>query len=114
MNANMQGSVGMLDGLLGNGNQNMPGILRRAKSSAAINKPLSGDVLRAFDDYNKDLAEAAQGTLQLNLRSILECRVLYRVGVCHSTQLDIESSVLMLGCGLGPGRAFWSSVVYIQ
>ncbi|CAE7194098.1 unnamed protein product [Symbiodinium sp. CCMP2592] len=57
MNANMQGSVGMLDGLIANGNQNMPGILRRAKSSNAVNKPLSGDVLRAFDDYNKDLAE---------------------------------------------------------
>ena len=65
MEANMPGSAGMLDGLLSDGNQGMPGLLRRARSSNGLSKPLSGDVLRAFDDYNKELAEVTQGKLQL-------------------------------------------------
>ena len=81
MNANLQGSVKMLDGLLSSDNQGMPGILRRARSSNAINKPLSGDVLRAFDDYNKELADVAQGKLQLDYVVFLNVQIWNPIGV---------------------------------
>ena len=51
----------MIDGVTSTGNGGMPGILRRARSSNAVAKPLSGDILRAFDNYNTELAAAAEG-----------------------------------------------------
>ena len=51
----------MLDGVISSGNGGMPSLLRKSKSSNPVSKPLSGDVLRAFDAHNTALAAAAEG-----------------------------------------------------
>ena len=61
MGANVRPSTDMLDGMISAGNGGMPSLLRKPKSSNPVTKPLSGDVLRAFDARNTALAAAAEG-----------------------------------------------------
>ena len=49
---------------------NMPGLLQRPRSGQSqASNPLSGDVLRAFDSYNRGLEEAAAGLTPVFLKS---------------------------------------------
>ena len=60
MNARVRPGTNMLDGIMG-GAGAVPGLLQRARRPNPGNTPLSGDILRAFDTYNTDLAAAAGG-----------------------------------------------------
>lgn len=61
INARVRPTTGLVEQMLGSG-PNMPGLLQKPR--AGENKatgPLSGDVLRAFDTYNRGLEAAASG-----------------------------------------------------
>eukprot|EP00439_Symbiodinium_sp_Y106_P058635 s1701_g8.t1 len=61
MGARVAPTTGMLDQMMGNG-PNMPGLLQKPRvGNSQASTPLSGDVLRAFDTYNRDLEAAAAG-----------------------------------------------------
>ena len=61
LGARVRPGTGLVDQMMGNG-PNMPGLLQRARQGQGqASGPLSGDVLRAFDTYNRDLEAAASG-----------------------------------------------------
>ena len=61
MGARVAPTTGMLDQMMGNG-PNMPCLLQKPRvGNSQASTPLSGDVLRAFDTYNRDLEAAAAG-----------------------------------------------------
>ena len=70
LGARFRPTTGLVDQMMGNG-PNTPGLLQKPRAGQGVaSNPLSGDVLRAFDTYTRDLEAAASGLTSVYLNRI--------------------------------------------